>query len=523
VSSMPVLGGRYRLLNRIGQGGMSVVWRAHDQVLGRIVAVKLLAGDAASAAGLEMIRAEARTAAQLSHPHICQVYDYGESETESGDHAAYIVMELLSGSTLMERLWAGPMPVPEALRICAQVASALAAAHDCGLVHRDVKPANIMMTPTGPKVVDFGISAPAGAPDLPAADGVMQGTPAYLAPERLLAGEVYAASDVYALGLVLYRMVSGKVPWPVETVTQMLAAHQYQEPAPLPAVDGLPEPVADLCQRCLAKDPGDRPTAQEVAEQLAGAVGARVSQGKELVDIEDEVPGPAGAVPAAEAPRREAVILQSIGRRLLAQGMRYGHEPRRHAMPDERHRRRLLVLAAVLVAAVAGVAGGLWVANGPPDRFEPDVAITPDGPSVDSPRTPAGEETPIHPADGPDPGTGEPPDAPGDPGSGTPDPGQGSAPPAPEPEPSASEEPAQPDPDAVEEVVDTPGGTVVVRCERSRASVDPLDLAPGYRVTDRSQGPGVVRAGIVLGSSDTEVRVDVRCRAGQPESTVEVS
>jgi hypothetical protein len=534
---MPVLGGRYRLLARIGQGGMSVVWRGFDQVLGRAVAVKLLTSGATSAVGREMIRAEARTAAQLSHPHICQVYDYGESRSASDDHFAYIVMELLSGSTLMERLRAGPMPAREALQVCAQVASALAAAHSRGLVHRDVKPANIMMTPAGPKVVDFGIAASAGTPETPTSDGEMQGTPAYLAPERLAGREVNAASDVYALGLVLYRALSGTAPWPAETVTQMIEAHQYQEPAPLPPVDGLPEPVADLCRRCLAKDPGERPTAHEVARRLAEAVGWRVSQaGEELIESDDAsesdvetvtpLPAAAPAGPAAPPDRpAEAVVLQAIGRRLLAQG----REPRRHLSQDDRRRRRLIVLAAVLVAAVAGVAGGIWVANGPTEPSGSDVAVAPDEPSVGSPVTqPVDAGSPLRPASDPtDPVSsvaGDPGDPTGDPGPApTGDPA--ASPPAvdpPAPEPSASEPPAEPEPDPAQEVVETPGGTVLARCDESHASVEPLDLAPGYTVIEETRGPGVVRAGIVLGSADSEVRVDLRCRSGEPETTVQV-
>jgi serine/threonine protein kinase len=179
-----VLGGRYRLEEPLGTGGMSVVWRAHDDVLDRPVAVKLLAGRYASGpSSRRRIHDEARAAAALSHPNIAQVYDFGES-AEHGECVPYVVMELVAGRTLDQRLAAGPLPAKVAFRICAEVASSLTAAHADGLVHRDVKPANVMVTPTGAKVIDFGISAAVGPPGVGEPDGELLGTPAYLAPER---------------------------------------------------------------------------------------------------------------------------------------------------------------------------------------------------------------------------------------------------------------------------------------------------------------------------------------------------
>jgi hypothetical protein len=277
VESVEVLGGRYRLVERLGTGGMSVVWRAYDEVLGRPVAIKVLATKlAADRDSREMIRAEAKAAARLSHPHVTGVYDYGESTTQDGQTVPYVVMELISGRTLAERLAGGPLPWRAALRIGAEVAAALAAAHARGLVHRDVKPANVMLTAAGAKVVDFGIAAIAGEAGEAGPDGVVLGTPAYVAPERLEGGPVRSASDVYGLGLVLYRALTGELPWAAETTTQMISANVYAAPRRLPHITGLPEGVADLCLRCLAKDPADRPTSREVARALAVAAGTRV-------------------------------------------------------------------------------------------------------------------------------------------------------------------------------------------------------------------------------------------------------
>ena len=221
-----LLGGRYRLVERLGAGGMSVVWRGYDEVLGRQVAVKVLAARLAGGRAFRhRIRTEAQAAARLLHPNITNVYDYGEE-----DAVPYVVMELVDGQSLAERLGRDEsLPWPEAVTACRQVADALAAAHARGVVHRDVTPGNVMLTATGAKVVDFGISALVGDRDIDA-DGSLLGTPAYLAPERLDGGQVSAAADVYALGLLLYRCLAGALPWPASSRTEILRAHLYQEP-----------------------------------------------------------------------------------------------------------------------------------------------------------------------------------------------------------------------------------------------------------------------------------------------------
>jgi serine/threonine-protein kinase len=253
---------RYRLIEQLGTGGMSVVWRAYDEVLGRPVAVKQLAANAADLQARRRIQAEARAAAVLSHPNIAAVYDFGHSR----DGAPFVVMEFIDGESLEDRLHSagGPMQVTEALRIAAQLASALAAVHARGLVHHDVKPANVMLTAGGAKLVDFGISAIAGDDT-----DQLYGTPAYLAPERLRNIPPSPATDVYALGIVLYRMLTGALPWPASTTEEVLHAHRRLAPAPLPASLRLPEGVADALRRCLAKAPGNRPTAADLATRFA--------------------------------------------------------------------------------------------------------------------------------------------------------------------------------------------------------------------------------------------------------------
>ncbi|WP_319459917.1 serine/threonine-protein kinase [Micromonospora sp. RTP1Z1] len=268
-----LLGERYRLIEQLGVGGMSVVWRGYDEVLGRQVAVKVLASRLASdKAFRHRIRIEAQAAARLCHPNITNVYDYGESE-QVGLTVPYVVMELVDGGSLSSRLGrGGQLPWREAVTIGAEVASALATAHARGVVHRDVTPGNVMLTSTGVKVVDFGISALVGESEK-GPDGALLGTPAYLAPERLDNGQVSPATDVYAVGLLLYRMLTGRLPWQASTTTQMLRAHMYNDPDPMPSVVGLPTEVEELVRRCLAKRPADRPATAEVARTLGDAAG----------------------------------------------------------------------------------------------------------------------------------------------------------------------------------------------------------------------------------------------------------
>ncbi|SNY71029.1 serine/threonine-protein kinase [Paractinoplanes atraurantiacus] len=285
-----LLGGRYRLLAPVGRGGMAVVWRAHDDVLARTVAVKVLApsqvGDPASR---DRIRHEARAAAALSHPNVAQVHDYGEM-TNGTQVFPYVVMELIPGGTLLRRLCEGPVSPRFAMRVGAEIAAALAAAHAEDLVHCDIKPANVMLAPTGAKVVDFGIAAATSPGSV--SDEVL-GTPAYLAPERLLDAVVEPASDMYALGVVLYRLFSGRSPWTSTEPTQILKQHIHLNPKPLSLLPGVPDYVADLTNRCLSKNPATRPTAREAATLLARGAGLRVV-------TDDHHPFPATSEPPPE-------------------------------------------------------------------------------------------------------------------------------------------------------------------------------------------------------------------------------
>ncbi|MFC8849845.1 MULTISPECIES: serine/threonine-protein kinase [unclassified Micromonospora] len=279
---------RYVLRERIGLGGMSEVWRADDDVLHRPVAVKALAAQLAADPHLRAtIQREARAAARLTHPHVTQVYDYGEAALGRRTVVPYLVMELVEGRSLADRLTSGPLPWPEAVPLAGQVAGALAAAHRIGVVHRDIKPGNIMLTESGAKVLDFGIAALAGpyeprpgplrprpGPHEPRprpAGEPMMGTPAYFAPERFSPGLPNPASDVYALGALLYRALAGRAPLPVQTWEDALAAHAAHRQAPPLRVPGLPPDIAALTLACLNADPARRPTAAQLARRLGSA------------------------------------------------------------------------------------------------------------------------------------------------------------------------------------------------------------------------------------------------------------
>ncbi|MFI7605807.1 protein kinase [Micromonospora sp. NPDC049366] len=294
-----LLARRYRLLDQIGAGGMSVIWRAHDEVLDRVVALKVLAPSLAADARFRgMVRDEARAAARLVHPHVTAVHDYGETVAPDGAITSFVVMELLTGEELELRLTEGPLPWSEAVEVGAQVADALAVAHRLGVVHRDITPSNVMMTPVGAKVLDFGIATRIGAPDEDE-DGGTFGTPAYVAPERLDGASAQPATDVYSLGVLLYETLTGRVPYPADTWEQLSAALATDRPPALTGVPGLPTAVAATALRCLARDPAARPSARQVATVLRDHLAPTPPPTRGAGPAHDPEPPTADAVPTA--------------------------------------------------------------------------------------------------------------------------------------------------------------------------------------------------------------------------------
>lgn len=261
-----VLGGRYLLVSPIASGGMGDVWAATDEVLGRTVAVKVMRADGVDDdAFIARFRDEARNAAALHHPHIASVFDYGEQ-----DEQAWIVMELVPGNTVSELIRdRGALPAAEVRQILGQSALALAAAHDAGVVHRDVKPSNIIVTPEGQaKLTDFGVSR-VGDGGGHTMTGEILGTPEYLSPEQVVGRPATAASDLYALGIVAQEMLSGSRPFDRGAPVVTALAQVHDEPPPLPAT--VPQDLRQLVTACLRKDPARRPRdAHAVAAALLG-------------------------------------------------------------------------------------------------------------------------------------------------------------------------------------------------------------------------------------------------------------
>ena len=274
--------GPYEILAPIGAGGMGEVYRARDTRLERTVAVKVLPEHLSSPEGRQRFEREAKTISQLSHPHICALYDVGNQ-----DGVEYLVMEYLEGETLTDRLAKGPLPTEQLLRCGIEIADALDKAHRQGIVHRDLKPGNVMLTKSGVKLLDFGLaklvapSSPSGVtglsmlPTTPkgsnlTAEGTILGTFQYMAPEQLEGKEADARTDIFAFGAVLYEMATGQKAFTGKSQASLIGAIMHSEPPPISSLQPMTPPALDrVVKTCLAKDPEDRfQTAHDVKLQL---------------------------------------------------------------------------------------------------------------------------------------------------------------------------------------------------------------------------------------------------------------
>jgi Tol biopolymer transport system component len=314
--------GPYELLELVGEGGMGEVWKARDTRLDRSVAIKRLLGQVSS-----RFEQEARAVSALNHPHICTLYDVG---VDGG--TPYLVMEYVEGETLR-----GPLAVREALKLGAQIAGALSAAHRAGIIHRDLKPANVLVGPAGVKLVDFGLAKrqtlPAPAEATPhTREGMLVGTLQYMSPEQLEGREADARSDIFAFGLLLYELLTGRRAFDARSQAGVIAAVMHNDPTPLATlVPDVPPALDRLVRRALDKDPGRRWQTMEAV--------------KDTLDWLSETLSPA-AVPMPLA---------------AAAGGRW----------------RGLSIAAVLVAlaAVAALALGAFRPAPPPERLQVEVAL----------------------------------------------------------------------------------------------------------------------------------------------------
>jgi eukaryotic-like serine/threonine-protein kinase len=386
-----LLAGRYRLTDRIAAGGMGEVWRGEDNLLNRAVAVKLLpTGRAGDEAFLARFRAEARYAASLSHPGIARVYDYGESSEFGG---AYLVMELVNGEPLSAILArAGRLSPDATLDIISQAARALDAAHQAGIVHRDIKPGNLLVAAGGTtKITDFGIATAVAAAQAShlTETGMVMGTAMYVSPEQATGAQVTDSSDIYSLGVVAYECLAGHPPFTASEPLAIAFAHKHE---PVPALPpDVPRPVSDLVYHMLAKTPEERPASVRVVADRADVL-------RDALAL-DESADSAAYTGATRADLSAAATGPLLGEEGPGSGRPRGAGARR----TSRRRRRLVAAGSTAVLCAAAVATGLYLSGHLSGRGSGDVGSN-TAQHLSSPSaTPSHHHTSPHPSPTPSP------------------------------------------------------------------------------------------------------------------------
>src|SRR4051812_21650822 len=284
--------GKYRIVDKIGRGGMGVVYRGVDETLDRQVAIKAISPELVEDDLVRRFRAEAVTLAKVNHPNIATVY-----ELFRDDDRLLMVMELVNGQTfeqVIERT--GPMSLERAASLTGQILDALGHAHRAGIVHRDLKPANLMLIDAGiVKVMDFGIARVSGTERM-TNDGFMVGTPAYMAPEQVRGEDVDGRTDLYAVGVVFYRLLTGKLPFKAESAVAMIQSQLNAQPTPARQVRAeLPDWLDTILVRALQKKPGDR---YQNADEFRRAL-ASLGQADSLLPLADDVTVATPSAPVA--------------------------------------------------------------------------------------------------------------------------------------------------------------------------------------------------------------------------------
>jgi protein kinase-like protein len=382
--------GRYTIERPLGSGGMAEVFLAHDEVLDRDVALKVLRSQyAGDEEFYERFRREATSAAGLSHPNIVQVYDRGEAP----DGTCYIAMEYVSGGTLKGWLdERGPMEPERALAVAGQVAEALWAAHERGVIHRDIKPQNILITDMGHlKVTDFGIARAASAATISATNAVF-GTAGYLSPEQALGEPATPRSDLYSLGIVLYELLTGFVPYRADNPMAVCMKHVTEPLTPPRRLDHtIPEAVDALVVKMLAKDPADRPaSATELLDDIEG-----VRRGAPPPAPTPRTGTPRIGVPKTAAPKDQttattANATTAANAATAANETAGGPTRGRFASrPVQRRRAAVVILSGLLALALLGLAT-LGLSRGPEDGTPLGRVQGVTGEGLDAPAAEAG-------------------------------------------------------------------------------------------------------------------------------------
>ncbi|GIH16392.1 serine/threonine-protein kinase [Rugosimonospora africana] len=352
-----VLNERYRLDAPIASGGMGEVWRATDTTLDRTVALKVMRAERVANADFDArFRAEARTMAALHHPNVVNIYDYGRSPLPDGTTVSFLVMTYVDGESLRDRLTnGGPLPVVETMTLLAQAADALHAVHQHGIVHRDVKPANLLVQADGTvTLVDFGVARTDALTSVTTANAII-GTALYMAPEQASGKTVSATTDIYSLGAVAFHCLAGTPPFNGETALEVALKHVSDEPPPLP--ESVPVAARALVTRALAKDPADRFASAAAFAAAARAVASDPDAVPETADPAATALLAAGSkgVPGAKAAAVSRAALGAGG--LAAAGAAPGDtltgaesdDPMDAGRPVRRRRTAILAVAGAVV------------------------------------------------------------------------------------------------------------------------------------------------------------------------------
>lgn len=392
--------GNYRVMRKLGEGGMGVVFVAVHEQIGRQAAVKALHPHLSQNAEIATrFLHEARAVNVVTHPGVVQVFEYGHTK----DGTVYIVMEFLQGDSLSHRIGRGAIPSADAMRLGRQIASAVAAAHEKGIVHRDLKPDNVIIVSDPEaaggeraKILDFGIAKirkedQGPGEHLKTRAGMVLGTPAYMSPEQCRgAGEVDGQSDVYSLGIMLYEMLTGHVPFLAEGLGELMAKHIYEAPVPLRQEKSeVPEELAGLVHAMLAKQPSARPTMAGIVKKLERLGARRTAElpVDERPTLHEAASVPVPARPVTEVLSKEEAVGSSAGVAIGTTGNPLANLPNTEVI--DRARRKWLSLGGAIgglvLVLLAGAAVLGWYLLRPPPRVVVTVLSSGPGTVVSEP------------------------------------------------------------------------------------------------------------------------------------------